>query len=179
MTSIAARILFAATVLALCVPPIGSLARADVVAECDVIALNATTIPPNSALHSRTIAIVDAASYDVAIAVERNIGAYAVGLNAVPGTSLVADLFAGSSRRTGTDRSGEAPGARHRAQCDARQRFPTVPIVRCVLIGDPVAARTVALAAAMNRIPGRIHANIGRAVTSSLQGRPSCRSGGT
>ena len=88
MTSIAARILFASTVLAFGVPLSGNVARADVVTEWNVIALNATTTPPNSVLQSRTIAIVHAAIYDAANAVERKGGAYAVDLKAAPGTSL-------------------------------------------------------------------------------------------
>ena len=94
MTSIAARILFAATVLAFSVPLSGSAARADVVTEWNAIALNATTIPPNSVLQSRTIAIVHAAIYDAATAVERKGGAYAVDLKAAPGTSLDAAVAA-------------------------------------------------------------------------------------
>ena len=94
MTSIAARILFASTVLAFGVPLSGNAARADVVTEWNVIALNATTIPPNSVLQSRTIAIVHAAIYDAANAVERKGGAYAVDLKAAPGTSLDAAVAA-------------------------------------------------------------------------------------
>ncbi|HZO84012.1 MAG TPA: vanadium-dependent haloperoxidase [Verrucomicrobiae bacterium] len=94
MTSIAARILFATTVLAFGIPLGGSAARADVVTEWNVIALNATTIPPNSVLQSRTIAIVHAAIYDAANAVERKGGAYAVDLKAAPGTSLDAAVAA-------------------------------------------------------------------------------------
>src|SRR4029434_6884665 len=37
---------------------------ADVVTDWNVIALNATALPPNSALQSRTLAIVHAAIYD-------------------------------------------------------------------------------------------------------------------
>ena len=94
MISIVARILFVSTLFASCIPLSGTTARADVVTEWNVIALNATTIPPNSVLQSRTIAIVHAAIYDAANAVDRKGGAYAVDLKAAPGTSLDAAVAA-------------------------------------------------------------------------------------
>ena len=94
MISIVARTLFVSTLFTSCIPLTGTTARADVVTDWNVIALNATTTPPNSVLQSRTIAIVHAAIYDAANAVDRKGGAYAVDLKAAPGTSLDAAVAA-------------------------------------------------------------------------------------
>jgi hypothetical protein len=63
-------------------------ARADVVTDWNVIALNATASPPNSILQSRVLAIVHGAIYDAVRAVEQKGAAYAVDLKAPPGTSV-------------------------------------------------------------------------------------------
>jgi hypothetical protein len=63
-------------------------ARADVVTDWNVIAINATASPPNSILQSRVLAIVHGAIYDAVRAVEPKGAAYAVDLKAPPGTSV-------------------------------------------------------------------------------------------
>ena len=72
----------------------GSGARADVVTEWNVVALNATAVPPNSVLQSRTLAIVHAAIYDAARTIDQKSPAYAVDLKASPGTSVDAAIAA-------------------------------------------------------------------------------------
>jgi hypothetical protein len=67
---------------------------ADVVTDWNVIALNATTLPPNSALQSRTLAIVHAAIYDATRSIERKTGPYAVDIDAPAGTSVEATIVA-------------------------------------------------------------------------------------
>ena len=69
-------------------------ARADVVTEWNVVALNATAIPANSVLQSRSLAIVHAAIYDAVQAVERKGGHYAAQINAPTGASLEAAVAA-------------------------------------------------------------------------------------
>jgi hypothetical protein len=65
-----------------------SAARADVVTDWNVTALNATAVPPNSILQSRVLAIVHGAIYDAVRAVDPIGPAYAVDLKAPPGTSV-------------------------------------------------------------------------------------------
>ena len=89
-----ARTLLASALVASCVPIIGTQARADVVTEWNVIALNATAVPPNSVLQSRTLAIVHAAIYDAARAVDQKSPAYAVDLKASPGSFVDAAIAA-------------------------------------------------------------------------------------
>jgi hypothetical protein len=67
---------------------------ADVVTDWNVIALNATALPPNSALQSRTLAIVHAAIYDATRSVERKSAPYAVDIEAPAGTSVEAAIVA-------------------------------------------------------------------------------------
>jgi hypothetical protein len=45
------------------------VARADVVTDWNVVALNASAVPPNSIVQSRTLAIAHAAVYDAVRAV--------------------------------------------------------------------------------------------------------------
>jgi hypothetical protein len=68
--------------------------HADVVTDWNVIALNATAVPPNSILQSRTLAIVHGAIYDAARAVDRKSGAYAIDIDAPAGTSVDAAVVA-------------------------------------------------------------------------------------
>jgi hypothetical protein len=68
--------------------------HADVVIDWNIVALNATALPPNSILQSRSLAIVHGAIYDAARAVERKGSAYAVMLDAPNGTSLDAAVAA-------------------------------------------------------------------------------------
>jgi len=61
----------AVTALAtVCLLPIAH-AHADAITDWNVIALNATAIPPNSILQSRALAIVHSAIYDAVHAVDR------------------------------------------------------------------------------------------------------------
>ena len=69
-------------------------AQADVVTDWNVIALNATAVPPNSIVQSRTLAIVHGAIYDAARAVDRKSGAYAVDAEAPAGFSVEAAVAA-------------------------------------------------------------------------------------
>ena len=50
-------------------------AQADTVTDWNVIALNATAVPPNAILQSRALAIVHGAIYDAVRAVDRKSGA--------------------------------------------------------------------------------------------------------
>jgi hypothetical protein len=59
-----------------CLLPIGR-AHADAVTDWNLIALNATAVPPNSILQSRVLATVHGAIYDAVRAVDRKGGAYA------------------------------------------------------------------------------------------------------
>jgi hypothetical protein len=68
--------------------------RADVVTEWNVIALNATAIPPNSILQSRVLAIVHGAMYDAVNAIEQKGLPYAVDLKAPAGASIDAAVAA-------------------------------------------------------------------------------------
>jgi hypothetical protein len=79
-----AQVFFAWTLLV----QFGWPARADVVTDWNVIALNATAVPPNAILQSRVLAIVHGAVYDAVRAAERRGAAYAVDLNAPPGSSV-------------------------------------------------------------------------------------------
>lgn len=80
------RTLCAATLVALSIGP--TPARADAVTDWNVIALNASALPPNSVLQSRVLAIVHAAIYDAVAAVEQKDAAYAVDLKAPRGASV-------------------------------------------------------------------------------------------
>jgi hypothetical protein len=87
------RILAASALTTICVLPIAH-AQADVVTDWNVIALNATAVPPNSILQSRTLAIVHGAIYDAVRAVDRKSRAYAVDVEAPAGTSVEAAVVA-------------------------------------------------------------------------------------
>jgi hypothetical protein len=81
------RMLLASAIAALFLQPV-SPARADAVTDWNVIAVNATAVPPNSILQSRVLAIVHGAIYDAVRAVEQKGAAYAVDLKAPPGSSI-------------------------------------------------------------------------------------------
>jgi hypothetical protein len=76
-----------------CLLPIAR-AHADAVTDWNVIALNATAVPPNSILQSRALAIVHSAIYDAVHAVERKGGAYAIDVEARAGASVEAAVVA-------------------------------------------------------------------------------------
>ena len=88
----AAHVLLASALLLQC----GWQARADVVTDWNVIALNATAVPPNSILQSRVLAILHGAVYDAVRVVEQLSAAYAVDLKAPAGTSVDAAVAAAS-----------------------------------------------------------------------------------
>lgn len=71
-----------------------SKARADAITDWNVVAINATAVPPNSILQSRVLAIMHGAIYDAVRAVDQKGAAYAVDLKAPPGTSLDAAVAA-------------------------------------------------------------------------------------
>jgi len=84
----------AVTALAtVCLLPIAH-AHADAITDWNVIALNATAVPPNSILQSRALAIVHSAIYDAVHAVDRKGGAYAINAEAPAGTSVEAAVVA-------------------------------------------------------------------------------------
>jgi len=81
------RRLAALALATVCLLPIARV-RADVVTDWNVIALNATAVPPNSIPQSRALAIVHGAIYDAVRAVDRKGGAYAIDVEAPAGTSV-------------------------------------------------------------------------------------------
>ena len=88
------RILAVSALATVCMLPIAR-AQADTVTDWNVIALNATAVPPNAILQSRALAIVHGAIYDAVRAVDRKSGAaYAVDLEAPAGTLVEAAVAA-------------------------------------------------------------------------------------
>ena len=83
------RALLTATLIAVVAPSIGP-ARANPVIDWNIVAIDATAVPPNSVLQSRTLAIVHGAIFDAIHAVAQEGPAYAVDLEAPPGTSIEA-----------------------------------------------------------------------------------------
>ena len=83
------RALLTATLIAFVAPSIGP-ARANPVIDWNIVAIDATAVPPNSVLQSRTLAIVHGAIFDAIHAVAQEGPAYAVDLEAPPGTSIEA-----------------------------------------------------------------------------------------
>jgi hypothetical protein len=88
MTLQFARPTLFAAILVTSVPHAFAPARADPVIDWNIVALDATAVPPNSILQSRTLAIVHAAVYDAVCAVELGCAPYAVSIKAPTGTSL-------------------------------------------------------------------------------------------
>jgi hypothetical protein len=88
-----AQMLVAPALMALVVQPSGQ-AQADSVTDWNVIAINATAVPPNSILQSRVLATVHGAIYDAVRALDQKSAAYAVDLKAPAGTSLDAAVAA-------------------------------------------------------------------------------------
>src|SRR3954470_15767201 len=88
-----ARTLSVAVVAALLTCPALPV-RADAVTDWNVIALEATAVPPNSILQSRVLAIVHAAVYDAVVAAEGKGAPYAAEVKALPGASTAAAVGA-------------------------------------------------------------------------------------
>jgi hypothetical protein len=88
-----AQMLFAPALALLTMEPV-QRAQADAVTDWNVIAINATAVPPNSILQSRVLAIVHGAIYDAVRAVDARGGAYAVNLKAPAGASVDAAVAA-------------------------------------------------------------------------------------
>ena len=65
-------------------------ARANPVIDWNIVAIDATAVPPNSVLQSRTLAILHGAIFDAVHAVTQKGPAYAIDLQAPPGTSIEA-----------------------------------------------------------------------------------------
>jgi len=81
MRNLAITSVFAVSALIACLSPLAP-AQADAVTDWNVIALEATAVPPNAILQSRALAIVHVAVYDAVRAVERQGNAYAVEVTA-------------------------------------------------------------------------------------------------
>jgi hypothetical protein len=88
-----AALSLASACVALLVQPAGR-AHADVVTDWNIIALDATAVPPNSILQSRVLAIVHGAIFDAVRAVDQKSAAYAIDLKAPAGTSVDAAVAA-------------------------------------------------------------------------------------
>jgi len=86
------RIINVAT-LAVALGP-GSIAKADLATEWNAIAVQATTVPPNSILQSRVLAITHAAMYDAARVTNREPALFAIGVLADAPSSLEAAVVA-------------------------------------------------------------------------------------
>lgn len=86
------RAFLAAALLAVGVMPSREPARANPVLDWNLVAIEATAVPANSVLQSRTLAIVHGAIFDAVHAVAPNGAAYAVDLEAPPGASLEAAI---------------------------------------------------------------------------------------
>lgn len=78
--------------------PTDSSARADVVTDWNLAAINATAIPPNSILQSRVLAIAHQAMYDAVRTISGNPPAYAADLKAASGASVDAAAAAAAHR---------------------------------------------------------------------------------
>ena len=78
--------------------PAVSSARADVVTDWNLAAINASAIPPNSILQSRILAIAHQAMYDAVRTIGGNRPAYAVELKAPSGASVEAAAAAAAHR---------------------------------------------------------------------------------
>ena len=86
------RIINVATLAVALVP--GSIAKADLATEWNAIAVQATAVPPNSILQSRTLAITHVAMYDAARVTNGEAALFAVGVQADGPSSLEAAVVA-------------------------------------------------------------------------------------
>ena len=69
---------------------IGTNAKADIATEWNVIAFEATAVPPNSILQSRVLAITHAAMYDAARVINQKAALFAPGIQPEGPSSLEA-----------------------------------------------------------------------------------------
>jgi hypothetical protein len=83
------RALLTATMIVFVTPSMEP-ARANPVIDWNIVAIDATAMPPNSVLQSRTLAILHGAIFDAVHAVTQKGPAYAIDLQAPPGTSIEA-----------------------------------------------------------------------------------------
>ena len=83
------RALLTATIIVFVTPSMEP-ARANPVIDWNIVAIDATAMPPNSVLQSRTLAILHGAIFDAVHAVTQKGPAYAIDLQAPPGTSIEA-----------------------------------------------------------------------------------------
>lgn len=134
-------------IVALMVACTAGAARADVVTDWNVVALNASAMPPNSILQSRTLAITHAAVYDAVRAVERNGPAYAVEAQARSGASV--EAAAAAAAHAALERLTPAAKPMLDAALSATlARIPDGPAkIDGVALGAHVGAQTVALRA--------------------------------
>jgi hypothetical protein len=141
-----ARMIFAAALI-VCSVPTGKTARADAVTDWNVIALNATTVPPNSVLQSRTLAIVQAAIYDAVRSVDQSARPYAVDLKAPAGTSVDAAIAAASHGVLVRLAPGQRPMLDEALNAALSRIAPSQGKTAGIDIGSKVAERMVALRA--------------------------------
>ena len=123
------------------------VARADVVTDWNVVALNASAVPPNSIVQSRTLAIAHAAVYDAVRAVERTGPAYAVDAQARSGASVEAAVAAAAHAA----RERLAPAAKPMLDAALSATRAKIPDGQAktdgVSLGKQVGEQTVALRA--------------------------------
>lgn len=123
-------------------------ARADVVTDWNLVALNATASPPNSILQSRSLAIVHGAIHDAVRAVERDGPAYAVEIDAPGGTPI--DAVVAAAAHAALERlAPHAKAVLDAALADTLAKVPDGPGKQHgVMLGARIGERSVALRAA-------------------------------
>ena len=157
------------------------LARADVVTDWNVVALNASAVPPNSIVQSRTLAIAHAAVYDAVRAVERSGPAYAVDAQARSGASV--DAAVAAAAHAALERL--APAAKPMLDAALSATLAKIPDGQAktdgVSLGKQVGEQTIALRvgdgadAKVAFTPSRASARM--CPRHRRRCRPSCRNG--
>jgi hypothetical protein len=121
------------------------VARADVMTDWNVVALDASAVPPNAIVQSRTLAIAHAAMYDAVRAIERSGPAYSVDAQARSGASMEAAVAAAA--HAALERL--APGAKARLDAALSATLAQIPDGQAktdgVSLGKQVGEQTVAL----------------------------------
>jgi hypothetical protein len=137
-----------AAVLLAVLPAWPGAALADAVTEWNVIAIDATAVPPNSILQSRVLAIVHGAVYDAVTAVTRRGAAWAVAIEAPLGASPDAAVAAAAHGVLVRLASGQRPML-DAALAASLSKIPDGPgKTDGVRIGAQIAERIVAQRAA-------------------------------
>ena len=151
-----------------------SPARADAVTDWNVIALNATAVPPNSILQSRALAIVHAAIYDAVRAVEPNSAAYAMEIKRRRHLDA-SGRRRGGPRRAGAARAGAAADAGRRAEPRPGQDCRWAGQDRWDRLGEQVAETSSRCAAATVPTPRSPSRRSPASVSISRRRRTRCR----